>query len=99
MKHIELGVIIAIIIILCCYAGCRIDSDKNEAAQWVATRGEIAERIDYKNWFLGPYWHNKSLRVYRVKTNKNIYWIRYGHWIGGPDVYIERDGDYKELAP
>lgn len=72
------------------------NSHTNSITSWVQARGETVREIDCRYVNIGPYYYMKNARVYRVETEKNVYWFRFGLWT--PSVYLETSLDeYKEL--
>jgi len=92
-----MGVIIILVIIvlgLWCY-NQTINNDENEIREWVSKRGETTTNVDLRTFHTGPYYITKNYRIFKVDTDKNVYWFRFG-WFS-PDIYKETNGDYTEV--
>jgi hypothetical protein len=72
-----------------------VNSDNSDINEFVASRKEKLISSEMRIFEQGPYWCIKNTRVYRVQTDKNIYWLRYGWPLD--DQYVEINGQYKKL--
>jgi len=74
--------------------GC-LDGEEKEIREWVNARSERVIEIDNRFIDIGPYWPVKNARYYYVKTDKNVYWVKY---MFGRTINQEiGDGKYVEL--
>ena len=72
-----IGVLLLIVLVALPMYSCFINSDVRDITVWVNARGEKANTIEFRQFSIGPYWHMKNARYYYVKTDKNIYWVKY----------------------
>ena len=71
---------------------CICKSDVRELTGWVHSQGQTVRTIDRCMWNTGPYFNLKGARYYRVRTDKNTYWVRY---MLGRHIEQEVNGNYK----
>jgi hypothetical protein len=73
-----------------------VGNEESDIELWVKSRGEVVEKVDFRMVDVGPYIIPlKGYRYYYVKTDKNVYWFKFG-W----SVEIQQEfpnGQYKEV--
>lgn len=74
-RQIALILIVAVLVLVTTHEIFR--GDRYEIRQWVTQRGEVLQDIDQHFFTTGPYWYVKGARIYRVTTDRNVYWFRY----------------------
>lgn len=86
--------IIFLLVVLVVVLGVSIGGcDSNNINTWVENRHEVVQNVDYCPFLTGPFFPVKNARVYKVTTDKHVYWMRYG-WPFGVNTYIENSGNY-----
>lgn len=71
-------VIVVIIIILCFSFGYLVSNNQeNRIITFVSSKNEKMVSMDLKQLDLGPFFYMKNAWVYKVVTDKNVYWIRF----------------------
>ena len=77
--NILTAIIIGIVLTVCAFGmvSCTINSDTEDITAWVQSQEETSIKIEFRVLDIGPYFHMKNARYYRVQTNKNVYWVKY----------------------
>jgi len=86
-------VIVLFVLALSIYS-CTTNSDRKDITAWMQSNGETVTSVEPKTWNIGPYFHMKSARYYRVQTDKNVYWFKY---LWGRTVEKEVGTGYQEF--
>jgi hypothetical protein len=75
-----------------------IKGDKSDIASQVIAfdTTDSVKNIEQRFAFHGPFYITKHRRIYRVETQRHVYWFRYGGWFG-TDIYREVDGNYEKV--
>lgn len=90
MKKISAFLLIALVVVLlvCSMIAAPIH-DQREIKSWAAKKGYVVTTIDQQILDIGPFWHMKGSRVYKVKTeNMKTIWFRFQ--LFGTDI-VEED--------
>ena len=69
------GVLAIIAALLIVVAIC--SNHEKEIKEWVAQRGETCLEVKASIFSNGPFIYLKNARVYRVTTDKGVYWFRF----------------------
>lgn len=79
MKYIFIGIIVVLVLLVGLIITRMVDSEyEKEIEKWVSDRGETLVKCERHLFDTGPYFVSKNLHIFRVETNKSIYWFRYG---------------------
>lgn len=79
------------------YAVTVIDRDKEVIIQWMENKNMQAVDVDYSAYDIGPYHYRKGCRVYRVTTDKDVYWFRFGRYFMPNEIYKKINGEYEKI--
>lgn len=75
-------------------AASMINHDKRNALAWIETQHETVLKSEVRVWNIGPFYHFKNARYYRIETDKNVYWFRY---MWGRKIEKEVGTDYQVI--
>jgi hypothetical protein len=95
-KGFEVKVVVAILaIIVLCLISWGISSSRDSTMEnFVAARGETIVESDYRWVHTGPFLGGKNISIYRVETDKSVYWFRFGLWTS---IKKEVNGEYIDV--
>lgn len=68
--------IVLLILVITIHIGV-VNSTEKELHAWATARGEVVQKIELRVFSIGPYWYIKNARYYYIKTDKNVYWVKY----------------------
>ena len=71
--------------------------DKKDIDAWAQERNLTVRQVDRRYLALnrGPYQLARNSRIYRVETDKGVYWIKYNR--GRSSVFREDSGEYTRV--
>ena len=92
----ESGFILFIIVAIIIFSFWNIGSEESEIKKWIKNRGETVGNVEFRMVDVGPYIVPiKGFTYYYVKTDKNIYWFKFG-WSNEIQQELP-NGQYKEI--
>ena len=60
-------------------------ADKKYIQEWAAENSVSVAQVERHFWDIGPFWHHKNTRIYRVDLEDGrVFWFRL--WIWGTDI-------------
>lgn len=71
------------------------NSYRKDIQEWVSKRNEKVISIEQTFLYNGPYIITKNTNIYKVKTDKGVYWFRFGFLYN--DIEMVYNGEYKKL--
>ena len=96
MKYILIGIVVIVIAFIAIGITNAIDAEyEREINKWVTDRGETLVKCERHHFDTGPYFVSKNLHIFRVETDKSIYWFRYGLFY--ENIEQEVNGTYKVI--
>lgn len=71
--------------------------DKKDIDAWARERNLTVQQVDrrYLKLNRGPYRLARNSRIYRIETDKGVYWIKYNP--GRSSIFREHDGEYTKI--
>jgi hypothetical protein len=87
-------VIVTVLLLISLIIWGLMDNRDTAIRTFVASKGEKVVDIDAKWIHTGPFWATKNTTIYRVETDKSIYWFRFGLW---KTIKQEVNGKYIDM--
>jgi len=84
-KKILAVVVVVFLLLALIILPAQESSDRKEINTWAATNKHVVSSIDRHHFDIGPFWHSKNCRIYKVQVEDGkTFWFRFGFW--GTDI-------------
>jgi hypothetical protein len=98
MKAALIAIIFLGVVALAIYSYiCMLQENQENIKRWVNGRGEMVISVEQKFFLIGPYMVAKNYNIFKVVSDKNIYWFRFFGTFGRTIYQENSNGEYTKL--